>query len=170
MSLGTNPVITKDSTIVLSDGTGTPVTLTVPCDNGNLKISKFAQGDQEVQAFKYRGVTRALRKIGDIEGYDISFDCDLVGLTDAATGNVLDWFRKTGVYASNTSTLPASAGDVHTSKLKFTVEGTDRGASADGNVEFSYFHGSAEIEEGIPTKLKISGKAYIIAGTGATFT
>lgn len=160
-SVASTPVIPADGSLVLTDGTGSPVTLTVPYDNGNLKIDEIAEADNDVQAFRDRNGVYAVRKTGKKTSQKLTFTADLVGATDATVANLLDFIRRANKYSGNTSTLPTSAGDAYCMKVKWAFERTTFGASQDGYFEYKYAHLSASVEEGLPSKLNVSVEAFL---------
>ena len=52
----------RDGTIVLSDGTGTPLTVTIQFENGDLSISGTNQGNYEHTKYLDRGELGSIRK------------------------------------------------------------------------------------------------------------
>jgi len=155
------PVLPADGTLTLGDGTGTPVTLTIPYDNGNVKIEDFEADDQEAQAFESRGGTiYAIRDVKKKISTKITFTADFVGATDSAKANLLDFIRFTNKYSANVSTLAAANGKAKLISFKWAFERTNFGATADGSFTYKYCRAKASIEEGVPSKFSISLEAF----------
>lgn len=91
--------------LILSDGTGTPVTLTVDCDLADFTVSGFGPGDGDhaVEAIQSRGSLCGLVE-ADRTFPTGSFSAYLHELTSASAGNVVDFIRRTGAYSANKST------------------------------------------------------------------
>lgn len=92
--------------IVLRDGSGPPVELVIPCDTADFAISGLPPSDgyHDVEIVQSRG------KICGIIDADrtipaVSLSAYLSSLTQATPGNVADFIRRTGAYATNKSTL-----------------------------------------------------------------
>ena len=109
----------KDGALTLSDGTGTPVTLVVPFDNGDFTVSGFNADDAELKIYKTRGTKRSFRKGQDLE-YSGSFSAAFADLSDAVESTLIDFVNKSGSYSGNLSTS-VDKGDVYTNDLLWTV-------------------------------------------------
>ena len=143
-----------DGLITLSDGTGTPVTLVVPFSIGNLKVSGLSQTLREVLKFEARGVLTSVR-LGKRRYPTGSFSFQVADYSDATNQTVIDFLLKTGSYSANISTL-GSAADVYAVTIKLTVEGTDRGDSADHTVTMTNCVCTLDVEEGEPNMGSVS--------------
>jgi len=146
-----------DGTIELADGTGTPVTLTVPFSQGDFSISGIQEGQKAVNVYQSRGVLHTLRK-GEKTFITGSFSAMLADVSDASAGALLDFIRKTNAYSANASTL--GSGDVYAIKITLQIEGTDLGDSADHTIVLDDCACSADVSEGEPDSISISWTSY----------
>ena len=143
--------------IVLNDGTGTPLTLTVRFDSADLSLSGLG-ALREVVTYQSRGKTLNIRK-GAPSYPSISFSCMVADLTEATGGTVLDWVAKRAPFTARVSTS-TTIGDVDTSDITITFEGTDYGDGADQTITCEDVHFTADFAQGEPNKLSISGTVY----------
>ncbi len=165
------PVLPADGTLTMGDGTGTPVTMVIPYDNGNVKVEDFEVDDMEVQAFESRGGTiYAIRDVKKKTSTKITFTADLVGSTDSAKANILDFIRFTNKYSGNVTTLPSTAGKAKLISFKWGFERSNFGATADGSFTYKYCRAKASIEEGVPSKISISIEAFHFSTDYVTVT
>lgn len=161
MSVALNPLIPKDGRIVISDGAGSPISLTVLYEDGDLQAAGLMKDQQEVQAFRRRGTFYSGRQIGS-KDIEFSFTCHALGiLGDGTTALMGDVILRKGVWVAATSTLPLTAGDAFCVQLAWTGERTDFGASADSSLTLKYCHLTADFSEGLPGKWSIKGTAFI---------
>lgn len=163
MAIAANPIIPKDGVLTISDGAGTPLTFAVPYTDGDLQLAGVRKGGMQTQAFKTRGQTYSVRETEDAP-VAFSFNCHFNGLDDATSAAMLDIVAKLGTWASATSTLPTSAGDAWMVQLAWAIEGTARGSTSDHSLTFKYCTIQADIQEGVPSTLSISGEAHYILG------
>ena len=119
----------------LSDGTGTPVTLNVPCDQGNFSLSGLSAKLNEVVKIEARGKFKTLARGNRIypQFSLTSYLGNAVGSSNAAPGSELEFITKTGAYSANVSTLGASR--EYTADVRLTIEGTDWGDGADETID-----------------------------------
>ena len=146
-----------DGTIELADGTGTPVTLTVPFSQGDFSISGVQESQKAVNVYQSRGTLHSLR-LGEKTFVSGSFSAMLADVSDASAGNLLDFIQKANAYSGNTST--SSNGDVYTIKITLTIEGTDLGDSADHTIVLDDCACTADVSEGEPDSISISFTSY----------
>lgn len=127
-------------TIVLKDGTATPLEATLRFDHGNLTISGVEPGQRAVVPIQSRGVLRSLRK-GERTFPTGSVTLYVTEFSETGTGTILDLlYGKAGTpYASRVSTT-ATKGDVMTFDMVLTEEGTDYGDSADHDLTWEDVH------------------------------
>lgn len=154
------PKTFRDGSVVLKDGTGTPLTLTLDMEDGNLSTDGWTADMTEVNAILSRGSLVGLRKGPQVfPTFTLSFL--FTEFSEAAAGNVIDMIQGTGTdFAARKSTTEA-LGDVTTLDLVFTVEGTDLGDSADhswtwedcGDLKFG-------LAEGSENRWQLSGTIY----------
>ena len=79
-----------DGSLVLSDGTGSPVTLTVDLEVGDMSITGLGESHKDVRPYYSRGSLVSLRKGQDAHP-SISFSTLMGGLSDAALETVSDF-------------------------------------------------------------------------------
>ena len=147
----------SDGSITLSDGTGTPVELTVPFSEGDFSVSGIQESQKAVSVYQSRGVLHSLR-LGEKTFITGSFSAMLADVSDASAGNLLDFIRKTNAYSGNTSTV--SSGDCYAIKITLSIEGTDLGDSADHTIVLDDCTCSADVSEGEPDSISISFTSY----------
>ena len=119
----------RDGSIVLSDGTGTPLTVTVQFEAGDLSLSGTNQGNYEHTKYLDRGELGSIRKTNRMFPTG-SFTCQMTDLSDATDRLIWDIVNKTGAFTAAVSTLGANA-DLYTLKIVLTVEGTNFGDATD---------------------------------------
>ena len=146
-----------DGTIELADGTGTPVTLTVPFSQGDFSISGVQESQKAVNVYQSRGTLHSLR-LGEKTFVSGSFSAMLADVSDASAGNLLDFIQKANAYSGNTST--SGSGDVYTIKITLQIEGTDLGDSADHTIVLDDCACTADVSEGEPDSISISFTSY----------
>lgn len=144
----------RDGTIVVSDGTGTPLTVTVQFENGDLSLSGTNQGNFEHTKYLDRGELGSVRKTNRMFPTG-SFTCQMTDLSDATDRLIWDIVNKTGSFASAVSTLGANA-DLYTLKIVLTVEGTQFGDSADHVLTMNDTRCSIDFAEGDPSNFTIN--------------
>lgn len=147
----------QDGVISLADGTGTPVTLTVPFTNGDFSLSGLGRTHAELVKYQTRGGKGECFRYGAKTYPTGSFTAVLTELSAAATDIVLlDFVRKTGTCASNVSTLGTSTNVVYTIDITLTIEGTDNGDAADHTIVLTDCHCTADLTEGTPDSVTIN--------------
>lgn len=147
----------SDGSIEFADGTGTPVTLTVPFSQGDFSISGIQESQKAVNAYQSRGTLHTVRK-GEKTFITGSFSAMLADVSDASAGNAIDFCNKQAAYSANTSTL--GSGDVYTVKITLTIEGTDLGDSADHTIVLDDCAVTMDISEGEPDSISFSFTSY----------
>ena len=146
-----------DGTVTLADGTGTPVTLTVPFSQGDFSLSGVQESQKAVNVYQSRGVLHSVR-LGEKAFVTGSFSAMLADVSDSSAGNLLDFVRKTNAYSANASTL--SSGDAYLIKITLEIEGTDLGDSADHTIVVDECACTADVSEGEPNSISISFTSY----------
>jgi hypothetical protein len=171
MALSTTIKTTGDGSIILSDGTGTPLTLAVRFSNGDVNIGGLTNSLREVVTIVARMKTVGLRKGAPVYP-TIAFSCYLTDLGEATSGTILNWEAKTAPYASRLKTH--AIGDLDTYHIKLTIEGTDHGDAADQNINCKDCHGTWTFtEEDGGNKAAFSGVIYgdvVLTDAGAQAT
>ena len=168
MANAATPFIPKDGKITISDGAGSPISLIIPYEDGDLQLSGLTEGQMTTQEFRSRGKVYSVRKVEDrpIEG---TFTCHATQfLSDGTTATPFDVVMKKGVWASATSTGP-NTGDAQLYKLVWTGERTDFGATADNTVTYKYCRFEMDFAEGIPGKLTIKFTAFNFSTDAYTY-
>lgn len=144
-----------DGSITLLDGAGTPVALTVLFSHGDLKIGPLTEGQTDVRKFTARGRRTTVRSGARLDP-QISFSAQLTDVSDGTDRTILDFVRFQGASAANSSTSPT--GWAKTIDIRLTIEGTDVGDATDHTILAARCRVQAEIAEGEPTVLNISGE------------
>lgn len=144
----------QDGVIKLTDGTGTPVTLVVPFSQGDFSVSGIAKTLKEIIKYESRGVLHTVR-YGARTYPSGSFTAMLADISDATDGTVIDYIRRTGLYATNVSTLGATA-DVYAITLTLTIEGSDHDDSADHTIVLTSCVCTVDVSEGQPNTITVN--------------
>jgi hypothetical protein len=124
-----------DGSVKLKDGSGTPVTLTVPSSIGDTSLQGLRAIDtitgemNEDVVIVTRGRFDGLRS-GDRVFPSGTLTARMTEFTNASAGNLADFVLFSGAYSANVSTLGANASR-KTLDLEITVEGTSHGDGAD---------------------------------------
>ena len=157
----------RDGSLVINDGTGVPISITVQFDTGDFAISGLKAKLAETNPYETRGLLRTVRHT--TRSYPTgSFSCMMADLSEATVGTVADAILKNGAFSAAVSTLGANAG-VYTLQLVFTCEGTDHGDASDATFTMNDCECSIDFSEGDPDQFSISFTVYgSIAGDLAT--
>lgn len=142
-----------DAVITLSDGDGTPNTLTVQLCNGDYKCDGLVEGQKSVNKYYARGSLVGLRKANP-KHPSLSFSAILAGLSDATAETLVDFCLKQGSFSTNVSTTVA-IGDAYTIDVVMTMS---YGAEDDHVVTAEDFHPELAIAEGEPNTISVSGE------------
>jgi hypothetical protein len=120
--------------IVLSDGTGTPITHTELYDLGDfaLNLNGASGGKLNAAVHHFRRGNYVSSSYGDRAVPTMSFTAYHTGTAGSTPGSIADWVLRRTPYASTVSTL--GSGRVWACKVVITWEGTDFGDSADGTI------------------------------------
>jgi hypothetical protein len=148
----------RDGTILIQDGTGTPLALTVSYEQGNFAISGLKKKQNETVTYLDRGELGSVRHTSRIFPTG-SFSAHMTELSDATNQVLPDIIRRQGSYAAAVSTLGSSA-DVYTLKLTLTVEGTDFGDASDHTIVLNDCECSVDFAEGDPNSFTINFTVY----------
>tara|TARA_R110000822_G_scaffold266843_1_gene390562 strand:+ start:95 stop:589 length:495 start_codon:yes stop_codon:yes gene_type:complete len=147
-----------DGVITLTDGTGTPVVLTVPFSQGDFSLSALQQTQQDVVAYQSRGELHSVRLAAkNFPTGSLSFM--VADYSDGTNQTALDFLLKTGSYATNVTTLTNSL-EVYTVDITLTVEGTDHGDPTDHVITVTDCDCTVEIAEGEPNTASVSFIMY----------
>lgn len=168
MSVASTALLSMDGAIVLTDGAA--LSLAMQIEEGNLQISGLRHNQRAPVVGKHRGRNAWFRQGEDVD-FDVSFDCTVVALLgDGTTAMPLDWALRKGVWAAATSTLPASTGDLFTSKLTFTGTRIAFGATANTTAVIKYLSVEAAFAEGVPGKFSFKGTGHVYSTDYLTIT
>lgn len=144
----------RDGSIQLKDGTGTPLTVTVQFENGDLSLSGTNQGNYEHTKYLDRGELGSIRKTNRMFPTG-SFSCQMTDLSDATDRLIWDIVNKTNSFSAAVSTLGANA-DLYTLDIVLTIEGTNFGDSADHVLTMEDCRCSIDFAEGDPNSFTIN--------------
>ena len=160
MAYSTLPKTRRDGVITLKDGTGTPVTLEVAYEEGNLTFDtpKAAQ-----TVIRDRGTISTVRKGDDEPTASGSFSAYFRQYTDGSeAGSILDFINKTGYYSSNVST--GSSGtpfvEFYCIDLEYQVDATSLGDDAATSATLTKCVCTASFTEGDPSSFTINFTSY----------
>jgi len=148
----------NDGSLIISDGTGSPIAVTVKFTSGDFSISGLKKALKETVAYQSRGVLNTVRHTARTFP-TFSFTCQMAEFTSATATSVSDAILQNGAFSSAVSTLGANA-DVYTLLLAITEEGTDFGDSADPTFSLDDCECSIDFGEGDPNTFSISGTVY----------
>jgi len=151
----------RDGKITLTDGTGTPQSLEIQFETGDISITIPGP---TVNNFLDRGKFGPTPQVrfGDDQPCTWSFTANLLQVTDSAAALLTDIVTNGGFFASDwVSTLSANA-EVKTVKMRFDIEGTDHGDAADHFIELDHCFVTGSISDGDPMTISISGTAFTL--------
>lgn len=118
----------------LSDGTGTPVTLTVSYDKGDLQLNGLGAVLNDLvhisRRGKYVSSAHGARRYPTVSFS--MFATNVVGSSSSAPGSVTEFLTGKGAYSANISTL--GSGRPMAVKLTLTIEGSNFGDTADETI------------------------------------
>lgn len=158
MALSTVVKNNCDGTITLSDGAGSPATLAVGFDMGDLSIDGLKATQRETATYESRGVLKSVRHTSRTYPSG-SFSFMLKDVSDASDQTLIDFCLFQGSYSSGVSTLGASA-ECKTIKVLLTIEGTDHGDGNDHTISLDDCEVTMAIAEGDPSTVSISFVCY----------
>lgn len=129
------PKTARGGVIRLSDGTGTPVTLTVPFIIGDAELAKImATLNEEVIITARTQVIGVTRGKPSIPSFKFSvYVGNIVGNNNTAPGAPTEFATGKGAYSANVSTLGANR--EMCVDLRQTIEGTAWGDTADETID-----------------------------------
>ena len=121
------PKVPRDGTLVIKDGTGTPVTYSVQYSD-----AVAFTNTQTAAIHVYNRGTRVYTRQGNTAIPTISFNVLFTGFTDGTDGTIIDAMTGTGGFSAMTKVL--SNVEHFNVTAEFTVEGTDFGDDTDHKV------------------------------------
>lgn len=148
----------NDGSLVIKDGTGTPIDVTIKFEDGNFSISGLAAKMNEVVAYQTRGAFSGLRHTARTFA-TFTFTAKMSEFTSATDNSLTDAILKNGAFNSGVSTSGANA-DVYTTDLVFSVEGTNFGDSSDHSFTLEDCYCTIDFSEGDPNTFSVSGTVY----------
>ncbi len=144
--------------VVLTDGTGTPLTITLKFDNADFKLDGVSKDLREVVTYTGRGKTRGVR-YGAPKYPTWSCSVQVADLSESSAGTVLDWINKIAPFTARVSTM--SIGEVDAMTVTFNQEGTSYGDSIDQAIKVEQATVDAwSFSEGAPNTISLSGTVY----------
>jgi hypothetical protein len=156
MAISSKPKNFRDGTITLSDGSGSPITLTVQYEAGDFSISNVMQSQTEVEMYLDRGSFHNVRKT-NFAPATFSFTATMTDLSDATEKCLWDAVNKSGAFSAGVSRGDT---DVWLLMVGLTIEGTDFGDAADHTLVLDKCHLTLEFSEGSPNTFSLSGTCY----------
>ena len=148
----------RDGTILIEDGTGTPLAVTVQFEAGDFSLSGLNQGNVEATTYLDRGELGSVRKTSRTFP-TFTFSAHMTDLSDATDKLIWDAVNKTGAFASAVST-GGTASDVYMLKVTLTIEGTNFGDAADHVIIMNNCHLAIDFAEGDPNSFTLNGTVY----------
>ena len=148
----------RDGLITLKDGTGSPVTMDVIYEDGDLSFEGISKHQAELIAFFDRGVFYSVRKSNQ-KFVTFKFTAHFTELSDATNSNVYDFINFANKYSANVSTLGSTA-EVKTISVLWTVEGSGHGDASNHTLLITHCACEISIAEGEPDKFTITGTSY----------
>ena len=148
----------RDGAIILKDGTGTPIAVTIEFESGDFSISGLsANANTEVTTYLDRGSLGSVRLTSQ-QFPTWSFTCHMVEFSDAVTKTVWDAVNKTGTFAAAVSTITNS--DVFGLDCVINIEGTTLGEATDHTLTLVGNRITLDFAEGDPNSFTINGTMY----------
>ena len=158
MALSTVVKNMRDGSLIMSDGSGTPITLPVQFDQGDFSITGLKAKLAETTAYETRGLLRSVRHT--TRTYPTgSFTCMMADFTEATTGTVADAILKNGAFSAAVSSDGATA-DVYKLNLAFTCAGIVHGDAADGAFTLTNSECVFDFTENDPNSFSITFTVY----------
>jgi len=148
----------RDGSLVVNDGTGTPLTITIARVT-DFNATAFSPSGKEHVALYSRGELVGLRHT-DTSQYTGSFTAWFTHFTAATGTSVFERGGKTGYFASAVSTS-AGIGDVMTYNMIYTAEGTAFSDASDHTATFSRVAFTCDFTEAMEgSSVSVSFTAY----------
>jgi hypothetical protein len=156
MALSTVVKNFTDGSVQLIDNAA--LTATIQFSDGDFSVDGLAEQLNEVSAYETRGTFNTLRHTTRMYP-TFSFSAQVTGFTNSSANLATDTVLRNGAFAAAVSTFGANA-DVYTLDVKFTMEGTNFGDSADHTFTLEDCRCTIAFAEGDPNKVTISGTCY----------
>jgi len=148
----------RDGQIILKDGTGTPIAVTIEFESGDFSISGLsANSNTEVTTYLDRGSLGSVRLTS--QSFPTwSFTAHMVEFSDAVTKTLWDAVNKTGTFAAAVSTITNS--DVYGLDCVINIEGTTLGEATDHTLTLVGNRITLDFAEGDPNSFTINGTCF----------
>ena len=158
MAYPTSVKVRRDGQLVLKDGAGVPITLTVAYEEGNMSFDIPLDAQTVVRD---RNIIVSVRK-GDEEPITGSFSFYFRAFTSSDVGGIRDFITGTNAYSGNTSTGASGTPYVehYAVDIQFTVEGTDLGDASDHVATLSKCVCQLSFSEGDPNTWTLNFTCY----------
>lgn len=148
-----------DGSIQLKDGTGTPVTLTVPFSRGDLSISGLHQTQKNVTAYETRGTLHSVRYTSRTYPTG-SFSFMIADYSHATNNTAIDFVMKSNSYSANVTTLTSPA-EVYAIDIVLTVEGSNfNDEGGDHTITLTKCVCTMDVAEGEPNAATLNFTCY----------
>lgn len=148
----------RDGQLVLKDGTGTPIAVTIQFESGDFSISGLsANSNTEVTTYLDRGSLGSVRLTSQTFP-TWSFSAHMVEFSDATEKTLWDAVNKTGAFASAVSTITNS--DVYGLDCVINIEGTSLGEATDHTLTLVGNRITLDFSEGDPNSFTVNGTCY----------
>lgn len=148
----------RDGVLLVEDGTGTPLAVTIQFEAGDFSLSGLNQSNTEATTYLDRGELGSVRKTSRTFP-TFSFSAHMTDLSDATDKLIWDAVNKTGAFSAAVST-GGTASDVYMLKVTLTIEGTNFGDSADHVIIMNNCHLAIDFAEGDPNTFTLNGTVY----------
>lgn len=148
----------RDGQLVLKDGTGTPIAVTIQFESGDFSISGLsANSNTEVTTYLDRGALGSVRLTSQTFP-TWSFSAHMVEFSDATEKTLWDAVNKTGTFASAVSTITNS--DVYGLDCVINIEGTSLGEATDHTLTLVGNRITLDFSEGDPNSFTVNGTCF----------
>lgn len=150
----------RDGTLVVKDGTGTPLEVTIVATAGDFSFSgmKLDGASYETIVTQARGELHSLRK-GNRAFPTISFNMYVSEFSLATGENLLCLVAGTDDYSARVSTT-AAKGDVMTFDLEFTTNLSGLTGGTSTTITFEDVELTLDFSEGEQNSVSVSGTVY----------
>lgn len=156
MAISSKPKNFRDGTITLSDGSGSPITLTVQYEAGDFSIDNVSQSQSEVETYLDRGSFHNVRKT-NFAPATFTFTATMTDLSDATEKCLWDAVNKSGAFSAGVSRGDT---DVWLLQVGLTIEGTDFGDPSDHTLVLDKCHLTISFAEGSPNTFTLNGTCF----------
>jgi hypothetical protein len=147
----------RDGIILIEDGTGTPLAVTVQFEAGDFSLSGLNQGNIEATTYLDRGELGSVRKTSRTFP-TFTFSAHMTDLSDATDKLIWDAVNKTGTFAAAVSTITNS--DVYGLDCVINIEGTTLGEATDHTLTLVGNRITLDFAEGDPNSFTLNGTCY----------